>query len=742
MRKLTLACLATTALTALAAAPHAASAQDAATTTAEQSSTAVADVIVTADRRARRLQEVPSAITAVTSEQLERQRIVDLNSLAATVPSFSMTEGSSLGKELNIRGITSVRIIDASAEPSVGMFVDEVYISRMGSAFTDFFDLERIEVIRGPQGVLLGKNVVGGAISVITAKPKFDPQAQMTVGMGNYNAFNANGYMTGPLTSSLAGRFAFQVRNHDGYAKNVVLGTDMEDLKSHQARAELLYQPENSPLRALLTMDYGSSDSAGPARIMTDDPLTPGIGALTAYRTQNGIGPREAISPQREYADRKGGGASLRIDYDFDWARLSSITGYRKSEGFMGLNQLGAGSPPGLVDTYYYAEDRPETISQELRLVSQKNDSAFDWIIGAFYQHDNVERFDGNTATTNTDIAALSGHYLYQNNAKIDTMAVFGQVGYKITDQLKATVGARYTRDKKSGVRNAACLDDGGDGLCVAALILAGGESWSVDYGKEWSAFTPQGIIEYTPNDDVMLYASVGKGFKGGGWDHIPSTEAAARIGYDPEEVINYEIGAKTGLFDKRMRLNLSAFQMDYTDLQSQQLVLECLCTVTSNAGTAKIRGVEAEMMLAVTDRLMVTASGSLLDAKYTDFVSASGVDFSGHKIQRSPENKFDVGFTYEFGEGAWDRAISLKANYTRTGEAFWGPENTLKQEPFGLLDASLRIQPPNADWNVTIWGKNLTDELYAVASQTFFGDMMNYYGAPKTFGIDLSYSF
>lgn len=738
MRNFTLACLATSALTALSVAPHAAMAQ-----TNDGGGATVEEVIVTADRRERKLQEVPSAITAVTSEVLERQRIVDLGSLSASVPSFSMTEGSALGKELNIRGITSVRILDASAEPSVGMFVDEVYISRMGAAFSDFFDLERIEVIRGPQGVLLGKNVVGGAISVITAKPKFDDQGQMTVGLSNYNGFNANGYMTGGLTENIAGRFAFQVRNRDGYAKNVILNSEVDDLKSHQARAELLYAPEDGDLRALLTVDYGSSNSAGTARVMTDDPFAAGTGTLAAYRAGLGLGPRESTSPQREYADRKTGGASLRIDYDgFSGARLTSITGYRKSEGRMGYNQLGAASPPALADTFYYAEDRPETISQELRLVSQNDDSRIDWLLGAFYQHDEVQRSDANRATSYTTTAALSGHYFYFNDAKLDTMAVFGQVGFKFTDKLKATIGARYTKDKKEGVRRADCLDDGGDGLCVAALALAGGQYFIVDYSDDWSAFTPQGIIEYQANDDIMLYASVGKGFKGGGWDHIPATEAGARIGYDPEEVINYEIGAKTDLLENRVRLNVAAFQMDYKDLQSQQLILECLCTVTSNAGTAKIKGFEAELQAAVTDRLMVTASGSVLDAKYDEFVSSSGAVFSGNKIQRSPENKFDVGFTYEFGQGAWDRGVSLKANYTRTGESFWTPNNTIKQKPFGLLDASLRIQPPEAKWAMTIWGKNLTDELYAVAAQAFFGDLMNYYAPPKTFGVDLTYSF
>ena len=740
MRRLALACLATTALTVIAA-PQYASAQ-----TAPESSepaATVEDIIVTADRRARSLQEVPSAITAVNSETIERQRIVDLNSLAASVPSFSMTEGSSLGKELNIRGITSVRIIDATAEPSVGTFVDEVYISRTGSAFTDFYDLERIEVIRGPQGVLLGKNVVGGAISVITNKPKFEPSGRVTAGLGNYNAFNADGYVTGPLTSTLAGRFAFQVRNRDGYGENVLTNQQSDDLTAHQARAELLYQPENSNLRALMTMDYGSSKSAGGARTMTDDPFTAGIGAIAAWRIARGYGPRETTSPQVEYANRTTFGASLRIDYDFDWgARLSAITGYRNSSGEMGFNQLGAGNPPGLADTFYFAEDEPETLAQELRLVSTNTDSRFDWILGAFVQHDNVDRFDANRATTNTGIAALSGTYLYTNSAELDTAAVFGQVGYKFSDQLKATVGLRYTKDKKGGTRTAACLEDGGDGLCVAALVLAGGQSFTLDYEKEWDAFTPQGILEYRPNENIMLYASAGKGFKGGGWDHIPPTLAAARIGYDPEEVVNYEIGAKTDLFDNRVRLNLAAFQMDYTNLQSSQLILECLCTVTSNAGSAEIKGFEAELTWAVNDQLLLNAAASVIDAKYVDFVTAAGAVFTGNRIQRSPKEKWNVGFTYDFGQGSWDRAFSLKANYTHTGDSFWTPNNTIKQEAYGLLDASLRIQPPNQDWNITFWGKNLTDELYAVAAQAYFGDLMNYYAPPKTFGFDVSYSF
>ncbi|MBU1377088.1 MAG: TonB-dependent receptor [Alphaproteobacteria bacterium] len=745
MTKRTMTWLATSAVGALSMIAAPAVAQTAAPA---DHGAALEEVIVTANRRESRLQDVPAAISAVTSNQLERSRIVDLGSLASSVPSFSMTEGSGLAKELSIRGVTSVRIVDASAEPSVGVFVDEIYISRNGSAFTDFFDLDRIEVIRGPQGVLLGKNVVGGAISVITAKPKFDNQGSATVSLGNYDAIKTSGFVTGPLTDTLAARVAFQTRSRSGYGRNIVLKSDVDDLKSYQVRAELLYRAEGADLQALLTADYGSSENNGaPARDLTDDPFTAGLGVLSVYRATNNIGPRDSTSPQHEYVRSIGRGASLRIDWGaFAGAKLTAITGYRNSKGDVGYNQLGIGSPPGLVDTYYAYAERPKTWSQEVRLVSDLPESRLDWIVGAYHQEDHVTRFDSNKATTNTAIAALDGTFLYANKAHLKTSAIFGQVGFKLTEQLKVTAGVRYTKDDKDGRRTATCLEDRGsglpDGVCVAALALAGGQSFTVDYGQKWDAVTPQAIVEYRPNEQIMLYASAAKGFKGGGWDHLPATAAAARISYDPEKVTNYEVGVKSDFLDRRLRLNVSAFNMDYKDLQVQQLVVECLCTVTSNAGTAKIKGVEGETIFAVTDGLQLFASASLLDAKYDKFIDSSGANFSGNRIPRSPKYKYDIGASYEFSLGDWDRAFSLRTNYTREGKIFWTPQNTISRDSYGTWDASLRVAPPKAPWVVSVWGKNLSNTRYSVASQTFFGDLMNYYAPPRTYGVDLTYAF
>ncbi|MCE3285639.1 MAG: TonB-dependent receptor, partial [Steroidobacteraceae bacterium] len=329
------------------------------------------EIVVTAQKREERLQDVPVAISAVTGETLAAQRISDLYTLAASVPWVNMTQDSAVSQQLNIRGVVSVKLNDASAEPSVGLFVDEVYLPRMGSAFTDFFDIDRIEVIRGPQGALLGKNVVGGALSVITAKPSFTTGAQTTVSYGNYESFMANGYLTGGLTDSLAGRFAFQVRDREGYNRNVLLGRDLDDLESYQARAQFLHESSDSDLKALLSIDYGRDESKGTIRAAIDDPAIDGIGTLGAYRAANGLQDREDMSPEEEYVERRSFGASLRLDWDgLDGARLTSITAYRDSKAEWGYNQIGFDTPPSIVDTFVFQTETPETFSQELRLTS------------------------------------------------------------------------------------------------------------------------------------------------------------------------------------------------------------------------------------------------------------------------------------------------------------------------------------------------------------------------------------
>lgn len=699
------------------------------------------EVVVTAQKREERLQDVPVAISAVGAEELRANRVTDLYTLAASVPWVNMTQDSAVSQQLNIRGIVSVKLNDASAEPSVGLFVDEVYVSRMGSAFTDFFDLDRIEVIRGPQGVLLGKNVVGGALSVITAKPSYTSGGAATVSYGNHDSFMANGHLTGGVSENVAARFAFQVRDRAGYNRNVLLNRELDDLQSYQARGELQFGHSDDDLRALFSVEYGHDESNGTIRSAIDDPAVAGIGSLGAFRAANGLGKREDMSPEAEYVKRRSIGASLRVDWDgIQNATLTSISAYRDSKAEWGYNQIGFNSPPSIVDTFVFQTETPKTFSQEVRLASN-SDSPLEWLVGAYYQNDDIDRPYQHDAHA-TALAVFSGHSFYNASAEIETAAAFGQVGYAFGNGWKVTGGVRYLNDDKSGTKDVTCLADGGDGACVTPLRGPVGTHWNVSYGDTWDAVTGQGTVEYKFNDAALVYASVAQGFKGGGWDFIPPTPEAAQISFDPEHVINYEVGLKSDYFNQRLRVNTAVFEMDYKDLQAQRTDLTCLCLITSNAGSARIRGVEFEVAAAATDALTLNAAFTALDPVYRDYDDRAGHIYDGKTMQRTPKFKYNLGLAYATDVAGWQDALEARLNYTHQSKLFWGPDNVSFEPGYGLLDASVRVQGPSANWAVTLWGKNLTDELYSQLGLPFLGDLVEVWGPPRTYGVDFTYSF
>lgn len=699
------------------------------------------EVVVTAQKREERLQDVPVAISAVGAEELRANRVTDLYTLAASVPWVNMTQDSAVSQQLNIRGIVSVKLNDASAEPSVGLFVDEVYVSRMGSAFTDFFDLDRIEVIRGPQGVLLGKNVVGGALSVITAKPSYTSGGAATVSYGNHDSFMANGHLTGGVSENVAARFAFQVRDRAGYNRNVLLNRELDDLQSYQARGELQFGHSDDDLRALFSVEYGHDESNGTIRSAIDDPAVAGIGSLGAFRAANGLGKREDMSPEAEYVKRRSIGASLRVDWDgIQNATLTSISAYRDSKAEWGYNQIGFNNPPSIVDTFVFQTETPKTFSQEVRLASN-SDSPLEWLVGAYYQNDDIDRPYQHDAHA-TALAVFSGHSFYNASAEIETAAAFGQVGYAFGNGWKVTGGVRYLNDDKSGTKDVTCLADGGDGACVTPLRGPVGTHWNVSYGDTWDAVTGQGTVEYKFNDAALVYASVAQGFKGGGWDFIPPTPEAAQISFDPEHVINYEVGLKSDYFNQRLRVNTAVFEMDYKDLQAQRTDLTCLCLITSNAGSARIRGVEFEVAAAATDALTLNAAFTALDPVYRDYDDRAGHIYDGKTMQRTPKFKYNLGLAYATDVAGWQDALEARLNYTHQSKLFWGPDNVSFEPGYGLLDASVRVQGPSANWAVTLWGKNLTDELYSQLGLPFLGDLVEVWGPPRTYGVDFTYSF
>ena len=295
------------------------------------------EIVVTAQKREVGLQSAPIAISALTGEDLARSRIFSVDDLAASVSSLALTGGNSpVDLELNIRGITNTRLDSPSGEAAVGTFVDEIYIGRNGGMNTDFYDIERVEVIRGPQGVLLGKSVVGGALSIITAKPEFEGSGSVTIGAGNYESRLVSGYVTGGFSDTLAGRFSFQGRRNDGYAKDVLHDRRLDDLDSIQFRAQLLYQPQEGGWSSRLVVDHNQDKSNGINVVAVSDGQTGGFRPRPWSQMRAFLGltdPYESVpeatlyhgnnTPVDQYLDRESTGLMLNVEKDFEGFALT-----------------------------------------------------------------------------------------------------------------------------------------------------------------------------------------------------------------------------------------------------------------------------------------------------------------------------------------------------------------------------------------------------------------------------------
>ncbi len=794
-------------------------------------------VTVTAQRRETDLQTTPVAISAYGGETLVENKIFTVNDLANSVPAFSLTALTPLDAELNIRGITNTRLDSPTADPSVGTFVDGVYMGRTGDLNYDFYDLERIEVIRGPQGVLLGKNVVGGALSVITAKPTFEPSGNVLLSYGNYNSALISGYVNGGLNDSWAARASFQGRQHDGYAEDILHHRDVEDLESYQARVQFLYGPDGSRFRGRIAFDYNHDETNGLNTIAVAGGTT---SCETSYLRTNctrpwsnlraylGLtDPRKNVAQSIQYAgqprinqfmERDGFGVVLDLELDAGAFTFNSLTGYKDGEGQQVYDQTGAGPEALGWDTAQWAQyiafinarfgTRPATsnngqflfaqpvgedadvqqFSQEFRFTSDMPDSRFDWIAGVYVKSDDiskVDRFIGENFLGsvipggNNPLSTLSGENRWVNDGKIENYAGFAQFGFKFTDTLKLSVGARYTHDKKEGHVSGLVVATGDrfspndpranvtiESLCrtptggvvsptpAACLppnqwIFSAGTGFQTDYSETWSEVTPQATLEWAATDTLFLYATVAEGFKGGGFDDTPANVAQATTPFDPETARNYEIGVKADFLDNRMRLNADVFYMDYKDLQVTQTNAACLCNITDNAASAEIKGVEAEFQFAASEQLRFSLSGSYVDATYEDFLESAinpstgtRLDSSGNRLQRTPETQLTGGIDYSMAVGQLGEALNFRVSYTYQGDMFWATDNIAKEDAYGLLDVRVALSPPSSPWSVALWGKNVTDELYRVNIISFFGEEVSQFAAPRTYGADFSWKF
>ena len=724
---------------------------------AEEEMMMLEEITVTAQRRSENLQAVPVAVTALSASSIEKADIHTPDDIATRIPSMTFSPFAPGQSVVSLRGISS-NDDGAGTENSVAVFLDDVYLGRISNMAFEMFDVERIEVLRGPQGTLYGKNAIGGAINVVSSKPGQDFHAKVKATVGNYDRQDFQGVVSGPLSDSLAAKVSFSSRQRDGWVENLVTGNKLKDENVQSVRGQLLWTGENTEVTLSAdTMDMNQTDMA---RIPTRDGLAP----LEFLFDLAGGDYKHSANPQDGFARKDATGVSLKIEHDFgDAGTLTSVSAYRDSANDWEMDSVGV-PQINIVDEIH---DYTKQYSQEFRFAGPINDSA-DFVAGLFYMNENTDRQetfryvhevdDRVNALDAADDADDIGSYRQDNTT--DSFAAFAHVNYNVSEKLKLGVGLRYTYEEKS-IDNWAS-NFGGTGLNGGGFIIYTNYGTDIENkiggiaaSESWSDLSPKITLDYQVNDDVLLYASVSKGFKSGGFGAAPESAAAAQIPLEPETAWNYEIGSKSDLFDGTLRLNLAAYYTDYTDLQFQRFgsLLDATDGAfgvfrTRNAGNAEIYGVEAEFTWVPVESLYISGNYSYMhtEAEFNFdpyYITAPATpDIRTKPLTRAPEHRFYIAADYSH-DVSWGGQMSYHIDYRYTGEQRGDVVSDLTLQPsWGVSDANVSWTSEDEQWEVSLWGKNIFDEEYISHIYIVGPGDVAVYGDPAMYGASVTWRF
>ena len=744
------------------------------------------EVVVTANRREENLQTVPLSITAFSGEELEAQGITDLKGITERTPGFSMGEFNPGQTQLYIRGIGSNED-GAGGDQSVVVFVDEVYIGRSAGQDVDLFDLERVEVLRGPQGTLFGRNVVGGAISVTTSKPTADTRLALEGSFGNFGAVSLRGLASGALSENVFGKMSFSSRRRDGYLENQIgnyaallgptgrpsFGFDdrVRKVNRDNIRGALRWVASDD-VEVNVTASYGTLDEDGAVRHFIPGSASVAAGGRVLAAQNAALIPGYDNDYLKVMTDDVGRftndivGLTARLDWSVSPdIRFTGIAAHREVDAIS--LEHGLGSPalsrvlasarlgPFTVDGFNDYSDNSITDTLELRLASQ-GETRLSWVAGLYFLQEDTFRIETNTtAIRNIANGALTGTGTNVNNVvasdaqtnKTTSYAAFGQVTFNFTDRLSGVLGGRWTSDDKEQRR------------VGTPNPLNPNTNFNLTSQADWSEFTGKAGVNFKISDDAFLFATASQGYKAGGFQGFAPNAAAAGTPFDPETALLYEIGAKTEWLDNRLRLNASVFQTDYKDLQILQLLVPVGSPagtpgflITQNAADAEVTGAELEFTFAPTERLTFQGGLTQLDTKFKSFfvpagyVAPSGQSTTnssrvGKALRNAPDLAYNILARYSqpLASGA---AIRYQIDWRHKDEVFSDPDN-LPQAAIPKYDLSdLRVSWTNRDGGLEIegWVTNLFDEQYLIHNFPALGDGLGLAGPPRMYGVTVTW--
>ena len=754
----------------------------------DQASRLIEELVVTARRREEGLQDAPLAVSAFTQETLDYRGVTQLDQIARFVPGLTLENNPSFGGAANsaaiyLRGVGQKEFLPTT-EPGVGLYVDGVYVARSVGAILDIVDVDRLEVLRGPQGTLFGRNTIGGAISINTVKPDpgGDADGDISVAAGTDNLVRLKAAIHLPLSEQLATRLTIASMAQDGFVQRAD-GVDLGNDDTVTARWTFAWQPsdqfsadvafdltrdrENGPALELIGIDYTDLSQLNGVVLAPPPPMAfihnvtvaaPGPGIPCAATDTAGNGVTSNPSAPNCYDDRYIGadgsnegtapafsetdvfGASVNLQYAFnDSITLKSITALRELDSEFARD--GDHSPQRI--SQFYDDLQQDQFSQEFQLLGSHQQ--VNWIVGLYYFTE-----DGsNENILDFTVSNFRSGGAFDNEA----WAAFAQMTYDLTDQLQLSIGGRYTEEEKSfrpdqiiftnyfaGISQ--IVPPGNPLAALDAPFLQAGERILPFIEKQINIdeFTPMMNLAFNPTDDIMLYFSYSEGFKSGGFTQRvfppvvagftapPGTPDIDLIPtFAPEFVEVLELGFKTSLLDNTVRINGALFQTDYTDLQVQ--VFNSVAPVTQNIGTAGIDGFELEVMAAPGGGWFFESSLAFTDAGYEDIDTGITLIGENFDFERVPETTASLGVSKEFvltNSGV----LTLRADWSYRSETFNDAYNTrlLATDSFDLIDASVRWENSAADWTIVLSGRNITNEkylesgVYGTAFQSFEG--------------------
>jgi len=694
----------------------------------------IGEIVVTAQKKAENLQTVPIAVTALNAAALDRTISPDLKALNGSVPSLVVTSvvNSGLTAAVSIRGI-GVQEADGFLDPAVGTVVDGVYQGSNTTALLDLFDIEQIEVLRGPQGTIFGANTIGGVINVTTKKPDvhdFTVSGKITA--GNYGRMDAMAAVNVPLVEDRLGlRITAMHKGDDGFYRSTVNGKRLGGQNVNAGRIALRY--EEGGLDATLVAELARGRNDGPVVVNYS---TPGMATYVpgeSYSLTDRI--RYRTGGDRGYSDYDVFGTTLTLNYDTGPVRLTSITNYRKVKLDEFTDQ--DGTPAQIFATSRITKNWQ--FSQELRATVNPTSST-ELLVGGYYLKKNYKLDQDGQYLYTGDYRGL----LY-NDQDDESLALFAQGYVNVTDALKLTAGARWTDQKKT--------------MTIGNRTFLGGDylgPWEYQTrSAKWQHWGWRLGLDYKITNDHFFYVSYVRGAHSGGF----SGRTIILQPYGPEKVDTIEAGLKTSWLDNRLRFNIAAFTTTYRDLQVDTLTYfgNTMISTIVNAGKAKMDGVEAEMTIVPVDGLTLGANLSYLDARYKQFrcdidgqaaAPEDYVDCTNLKLRNAPKLQAGARVTYEFAVGGGKATLFGGWNHTSRRETDTRNALVGRVPKLDLFDASVKWAPDNDRWSVTLWGKNLSNEKYrasgyfaALAGSPGFENFV-VLGPPREWGVTFGFDF